>query len=698
MLRQIFSQFLMIFLLSLSSIGQAQLLCGDLFQRDPQREEINRYYENLQKDAGWFRSHLLFRNQYKVFANFSKQIAEVEAQSSQASRDYSNVLFELIHNPRTPLSPEKIQVLYSTPSNRRLTQLVLQVAAVTEWNTRVIQRAFHYIRGQEVVPTSRVGSALAAKSQDFVSRIYHFILPQAEKPNSESTSTNPTEKVSLREAATWAARGVYNGPIRYLLPFLPLPKNMHPVDRLFAQQLRDPKHQLSPQEIEMLQQANVLDAYEINQQFQNRNKTLHALRRWGSRAFVTAFAAHLVILANWSVHLSKPDSVRPIETFLEKKEYRLQSNQVRIYNESVPFPHMAIEMDGKVYSYGQTHLEVKTSQEYLMIEKIRAVAIAKAGVQPKTNESSVNLEKAFRWTGLDQLPRSVQMVTLNLNPAQKDHLKRSLELATFSRYQNHTFAMDCATMVVKALSDSTDVPVPFFKHVPIPVDASPSVMMMYFGFLKSMGVKNSDGVQLVGDVGQVAIDRAEEARMHQLRNLYINAIESRLFLTFFTWNAGIRGYVNIRYGADQFQSLDPEVRKKLIQQKVTQVESLLDSGSDEMLAHKYNVLFEEAKKLGRVPVAQRDREWGQLAGEVLEMTTMNLGQEMQESRRIFESPDTSFQDLLYAGFKMDLLQRMKSQIETAVISGNSAMATSNPSLVFEKIVKDAQPGMGKKTP
>lgn len=672
-------------LLSLSCLGQAESLCSDVFSDGHLNARIIEYYESLQKDAGWFRSHLLFKSQSMVFSKFSQIIETPDVRKAVSSGEFGNVLSSLIYHPRKALSIEQIRVLNSKPVYRHVVKVLLQLIALTEWNARVVQRAFHYARGQEVVPGSSVRDAISIKTKKFISDIYHSLIPSSEVIGQGEASAG----VSAKDAISWAARGMYNGPLRYLLTFVPLPKKLDSIGRIFENQLKNPNYILSEQEVALLKSSNSYDAYLTNQRFQNNSKNWQALRRFAGRAFVTAFAAHLVVVANWSMHLTKPESVRPIDHFLDRQEYRLQSNQVRIYNESVPFPHMAIEIDGKVYSYGQTHLEVKTAREYLLIEKIRAKAIEKAGVQRPAEDGSVNIGKVFQLTGLDQLPRSVQMVTLNLNSLQKDQLKRRLEMSTFSRYQNHTFAMDCATMVAKALSDSTDIPIPFFEHMPVPIDASPSVMMMYFGLLKSMGIKNSDGNQLVGDVGQVAIDRPNEIRMHQLRNLYINSMESRLFLTFFHWNVGIRGYVNVRYGVDQFQFLEPEVRQSLSLQKVKEVNELIDATSDEILAHQYNVLLAEAKKLGRVSAPMRDQAWIQSASELLQVVNVNLGHETQEARKTFDSPDTSFQDVLYSGFKIDLLNRLKIQIEMTIKGGEPKLISSNPYFVLDQIIKEA---------
>ena len=171
---------------------------------------------------------------------------------------------------------------------------------------------------------------------------------------------------------------------------------------------------------------------------------------------------------------------------------------------------MAIEMDGKVFSYGQTHMTVRSSREYLLSQDI--AELAADGKKPAANSST--LDGAINTLGLDKISRSVQMVTLNLPKEEKDNLRRYFELQTGKAYHNYTLAMDCATMVMKALEKQTQMPVPGIPHTGFTIDASPSLVMMYMGMLKTLQVKNASGEALVGGINQITMAEKDRAVKH----------------------------------------------------------------------------------------------------------------------------------------------------------------------------------------
>ncbi|MFN9067895.1 MAG: hypothetical protein ACK5V3_11750, partial [Bdellovibrionales bacterium] len=440
-------------------------------------------------------------------------------------------------------------------------------------------------------------------------------------------------------------RATFNGPLRFLVPVIYLPKINSKLDEVFVKQFKNPNFEPSPEEMLLLRQYKAEEIFLQKKEFMQSHASWTQFRKWlGRVSLVTVTALNISIVGNWALHLSKPDAFVSAEQFFEAPEYRLKSNQVRIYNETVPFPHMAIEIDGRVYSYGQTHMTVKPTREYLLSQKINAALQQNLNTE---KPGSLTFDNSVKLTGLDNISRSVQAVTLNLPESEKANLRRYLELQTGNRYHNFTLAMDCATMIVQALERQTGVRVPGIQGTPLTIDASPSLVMMYLGLLKTVESKNSDGNKLVEDINQIAMAEQLNRDKHFFRGLYINAMETKFFTHFFHYNFVVRSYLQARYGSDNFSFLQPQVRKEieswhsLVVQDFKSGESPVDA--------QLLVFIDEASRIGQTPIENRDFTWERNKNQLIAVAEPFIQEAIKNSQAEFDSKEMTFADIIRSG-------------------------------------------------
>ncbi len=441
-----------------------------------------------------------------------------------------------------------------------------------------------------------------------------------------------------------ALQSFYNGPLRFLVPLPVLPRWNTPTDAIFTKQAKDPQYEPTAEEQEILKKYGAYQAFRERKEFTASRPTWTHFRRWVRIAAVAALTANSALAMNFGLHLSEPRALMSAQEFLAEPAHRLQPHQVRIYNETVPFPHMAIEIEGTVYSYGQTHLRVSSEREYLQSEDIHQALAKKEAAKHGPQEPTL-LQKGLSWTGADKLNRSVQMITLNLTQEQRDQLKRDLELSTAKAYRNNTFAMDCSTMIVLALKKIHGISIPEI------IDASPSLVMMYLAALKSLGATNGESVPLVANIQQISNDNVQTPALHLFRNLYINVMEAKIYTLLFPYNAAIRGFMEARYGKDNYQYWNPEVRAEIeawqrdVDQQITSSE----------LGEQLKVFRDEAESLRSAPDQERLSRFNQVVEYV-------LGRERDLDRQRLSAADTSFEDLIRAAYRLEALDALQRKL------------------------------------
>lgn len=259
------------------------------------------------------------------------------------------------------------------------------------------------------------------------------------------------------------------------------------------------------------------------------------------------------------------DGLFHLDEFFKKDEKISNKNKVQILIDSVPFPHLAIRLGSSVYSYGHTHLSKTPVNLYFehdtYIQLLKEQFDAKdEGISKepgvldyiKTRSSdafSTLLDKA----GLSDMPRSLQVVTLNITDFEYHKLKMDLESHRAKRYTNITFVNDCVTMIVKSLNKNTSF---YFSQL---IDASPGQLGMELSLMRLMGDPRVSKIEMVDTT-------SSSNKIEMLaRNTYIHMLESKLFLSFYKLHQTIRIGVDSFVGEDSIQSFDREVLAKMEQ-------------------------------------------------------------------------------------------------------------------------------------
>lgn len=596
-------------------------------QQAPCSAALESVYQTFRSNKNWWARHFLSRQHLRVVHEFTTEIEEASDNDPQL-RDpqFVEVLKRLITHPQGQLTAQDLEIIGQHPARRRVVVGTLQMFAVAESQYRVVQRLGQYWSWR-------------ASNLDFA------------------------KEVGWKKKALRALQSFYNGPLRFLVPAPILPRINTPTDTIFIKQSENPQMWLSPAEQQTLKKYDAEDAFEQRKEFLTSRPLWSRFRRWVRIAAVAMLTTNSAMAINYGLHLSAPGALVPANEFLAASEQRLGTKQVRIYNETVPFPHMAIEMGGVVYSYGQTHMRTTAVREYLLADDINRMMRERFGA---TNEPKTWVEKGFALTGLSHLNRSVQMITLNLTQEQHDQLKRNLELATGKAYRNITFSMDCATMIVLALKGVDAV------YIPEIIDASPSVVMMYLAALKSLGALNADGQPLVGEIQQVSSEAVQNPDLHVLRNLYINAMEGQLFTVLLPYNAVPRVYLEARYGKDGFQYWNPEVRAVIESWQNTVDDDLRNSDVGQQLA----VLREKALELGRAAMALGNPatrtefspspadsdEWQTKRHRFYEVVEYFIAREQKLDSERLQSPETAFEDIMRAAYRHEALASAKQEL------------------------------------
>ncbi|WP_413584932.1 hypothetical protein [Bdellovibrio sp. HCB274] len=588
-----------------ASHAQAALTCSSVFSVEKTVTET--YDSYLTKKFAVVRNmtslqHLSALNTYqKLFSAESK-----DSSSPLSDKRFSEISMKMLSgliSKEKRLTAEELAYMTSTPRNFKIFEGVLYYQAAMEAPIRLLQQYAQY-------------SATRGGTPDFM------------------TAPGAKEK-SLR-----FVQSMYNGPLKYMLLIphgIDLPGGLTPTQKIFKKLWRNPKYLPNAAEFTTLKKYKAENIFKERQDFLNEHRTWVKIRRVADYALNAIVAVSLIEAYNWYEQLSDPSATAESMDFLDNPKYQLAADEVRVYNETVPFPHMAIEMDGLVYSYGQTHMTVKTTREYVLSEVIQ-----EGMTQGQTAEQTL-LQKSIGWTGLNKTERVMQTARLKLGQEQKNKLKRYLEMQTGKRYRNHTLAMDCATMVVKALKEQAQT------EIPAIIDPSPSQVMFYLGSLKTLGAENMSKQPLVQELLQVRVAKSKENKNHLWRNLYINMMETRVYWSFVGYSAAQRAYLEARYGKDvqywddetldYFKLWDDEIRKEFF-----------DEAKQGQLG-----IFEET-------LTTQDPE---LKKSLHVAMDAYFGMEEQKLRDIQESPQSRFEDIYRANLQLALLletkQRMLSQ-------------------------------------
>lgn len=459
---------------------------------------------------------------------------------------------------------------------------------------------------------------------------------------------------SFKEKLKSIPRSIYNGPIRFLNPFFVLPKIKSSSDKIFEKQWKNPDQELSKEDLKILKNLDAEQDYVERNKFLKKHSYWVKFRKLLSAMFVTFTVINSGAGINHAVHLENTPIVS-YESFANKPRYKLEKNQIRIMNENVPFPHLAIQIGDKVYSYGQTHMSVTSTFEYLQSKKIMDAKTDylekhpnKMTEETKKSFSSKVGGEALKFLTDDLLemqnwPRSLEATTINLSDEAVRNLKRDLELNLAKRYRNNTLVLDCASMIVIALKNATNIKIPSI------IDPSPSSVMMYLSSLNTLGLKNSENQSLIEESFILAIDSPEKENLHLYRDSYINIMEGKLFLNVFPIVLVHRLYLELRYGEENFQYWDPEVIN-VMREWQSEIDFDIHNG-------KWKTQFEYFEKKSLAPGSQEElKHFKKGLSQFVDFLT-------QKEYESIESADSSLWTLIKASYRIEYFKQWKEHLQ-----------------------------------
>ncbi len=234
----------------------------------------------------------------------------------------------------------------------------------------------------------------------------------------------------------------------------------------------------------------------------------------------------------------------------------IRHDQVQILVESTPFPHTALRVGDRVYSYGYKRLQVSSFKEYVNIQNMAEWLKNGNGILGK-----------FKSENKDFMRRTIQVVTLNLDPESVGKLQFNLENRKYQAYlkseclhpklssQAFPYANNCSVMALKELAFNESDSI-LARIVPKRIyDSSPSTVVMYLTMLHLMGselVENSF-VVVTGDDEDVGVLIA--------RNSFINFVDATLHAKFWFTNQSLRTAMESKHS--DFHYKDPQYQALL---------------------------------------------------------------------------------------------------------------------------------------
>ncbi len=209
----------------------------------------------------------------------------------------------------------------------------------------------------------------------------------------------------------------------------------------------------------------------------------------------------------------------------------LADDEIQLIDETLPFPHLAIRIGDRVYSYGTNQVSITPARIYL--------------------DSRFASEIEGKRPGWLARNRAVHVATLKLDPSEVSALRRHLELQNGKIYRNLTLINDCSTMIVRAIESHTSV------RIGKAIDPSPTAVMASFAYRKAAGDPIVKKVQLVRTDPNVP-----DAVLYA-RAAWIGILEGRLFYESYLLNTGVRGIFDHRFGPDEIQNYGELVKGQI---------------------------------------------------------------------------------------------------------------------------------------
>jgi len=443
--------------------------------------------------------------------------------------ELSNLLGELVHHPDKVIESKQLEVLKKYDQYKSFTKILL----ATTKTLHVVQKNFIeplYFVLQGVPATKFVTPAINSQKHP---GIFHFASAIEGSTLAPLLQLfRPAPFLSNRIEKIFQQYGEGNNP--YLVQILkdfPFLTSFLKVEGQGNKAIKD----LNPADVDFLVRQNLFEYLKASREFNNLHPHWHLLRKFIHSSFKSLVLASALLAMNhlWYIFQNSISA----DEYTKMISYN-DDNYVDIFVDINGFSHLAIQMDGMVYSYGVDSMSTVPVITYINEN------VYKIGEKLKKGESRGLLDSATR---------QLQVIRLNLDAESKLKLKSDLEKSSYMRYENHTFYNDCATMIARALRRSAEI------EVPQALNASPSQMGMYFSLLKTLQAQNKEGSPLVSKVFSVHIDLPEWKIINNVNEAATNILESHLFVrmlpVFETWKA----YLNVTIPEEKLQSWRPGV-------------------------------------------------------------------------------------------------------------------------------------------
>lgn len=389
------------------------------------------------------------------------------------------------------------------------------------------------------------------------------------------------------------------------------------LDKIFQIHEKNPQTELSEESKKFIDKHNLMQEFQKRQAFAERHPRWMRFRRWVSKVTMATLLASNLLVINHDLHLSR--HMISSDNYIAQVVPTQNQNQIDVYVDVSSFTHMAVAIDGKVYSYGVKNMDVVPIETYL--------------------SSSVGDRSLF--------PRSLQVVRVNLSLSERAMLKRDLERSALKNYKNITFVNDCATMIIRSLKRNTSL------FVPQVVDASPSQFLMYLSMLNSLQAKNSEGIELINSEYQVAVDDPEYKIFHFLRNSYYNIVESNIFILNAPLIEGQKLEFNLTRKEKDVQWWNKQVQNQFEKWRAEQ---------DQLIQENIQIRFIEAQ-LAQISASTKSQGDKQKSIYALEKySVLFFRNEIQKAHLIEESSDSDLNDAFVAEFQVDALSKKQNEI------------------------------------
>lgn len=389
-------------------------------------------------------------------------------------------------------------------------------------------------------------------------------------------------------------------------------------NKLLNKQLSDPDYQLTNEDLNTLgNDKTAIENFKLRGQFLKRYPWWTFIRQKSKQAVAASMALVFGLSLSQAVEMEK--NTVSTKDYVTAAQVISNVPTVQVLIETTPFPHTAIRIGNKVYSYGTTHMNAVSVAEYFREEPKNLRQDNQQGLRDDAITFSRNLAA-----------RSVRVIDLRLQPNEVYKLRTQLELETAKHYKNVTGVNDCATMIARALKENSNV------KIPIVLDAYPTTMGSY------LTLRHLLGDDRVGNTSMI-IQNTSLKRAYLARNTWIAAMEAKVMLSILPVSVSRRVYFDFTTETQDISYYDPKISEQIASWKAEVNNEILSQISSYSLTGSSDI---------------KD-----LSGDQLKLILEDvINPQIEDSLQILSSTDSEFQDIILNQEKHGLLVQKKKQI------------------------------------